>query len=38
MIQRMEEPYKHPGGDAYHDEDMDWLFRRMEATERELQS
>jgi predicted aldo/keto reductase-like oxidoreductase len=38
MIRGMEEPYKHPGDAAYHDEDMNWLFRRMEATERELRS
>jgi len=35
-IRDMEEPYRHPGDAAYHDEDMDWLFRRMEATEKEL--
>jgi len=38
FIREMEEPYQHPGADAYHDEDMDWLFRRMEATEKELSS
>lgn len=37
-IREMDEPYRRPGDAAYNDEDMDWLFRRMELVERELQS
>ena len=37
-IREMDEPYKRPGDAAYNDEDMNWLFRRMEAVERELDS
>lgn len=37
-IQKMDEPYTRPDGEAYHDEDMGWLFRRMEATAKELES
>lgn len=32
FVQGMETPYQHPGDEAYHDEDMEWIFRRMEVT------
>jgi len=37
LIEDMEEPYKRPGDARYDDEDMEWLFRRQRAVERELE-
>ncbi len=36
LIADMDEPYKRPGAAPYNDEDMEWLFRRQRAVEREL--